>query len=102
MSIEEIKNEVLKYCPIYGMNWYKLESHEKDDFWPEVCRRYATECCKEKDKEIKELKAWKESEIMIWSPILDFMHKHGDEMGLKLGESISEFILEGLKKECGL
>ncbi|HZI24823.1 MAG TPA: hypothetical protein VFD46_07095, partial [Chryseolinea sp.] len=38
----------------------------------------------------EELRYWKESEIKLWGPILDFMQR---DKTMKLGESISEEVL---------
>lgn len=51
----------------------------------------------ELQNEIKELKYWKESEMKLWGPIIDYAQTHQSELGLKLGESISEKILRFLK-----
>lgn len=48
-------------------------------------------------KENEELKAWKQSEIKLWRPILEYMHLNGHLFGMKLGESITDKVLEVLK-----
>ncbi len=50
-------------------------------------------------KENQELKAWKESSMKVWGPVLDLFQEHGSELGLKLGGSISEFIYNHFKKQ---
>jgi hypothetical protein len=45
--------------------------------------------------DIEELKKWKQSEIQLWLPILEYMHKHPE---LKLGCSIPEYVLKFLKE----
>lgn len=51
----------------------------------------------EQEKEIDELKAWKKSEMKLWGPLIEYAQTHQSELGLKLGESISDKILQFLK-----
>lgn len=45
---------------------------------------------------VKELEAWKESDMKVWGPVIDFAQ--GNNLpGLKLGGSISEYVLQLLK-----
>lgn len=46
MTIEEIQNEVANKRYNSGVNWNDLHYYYQADLWPEVCKRYATECCK--------------------------------------------------------
>jgi hypothetical protein len=46
-------------------------------------------------KENEQLKYWKESEIKVWSDVLDYMHKRKD---LEWGASISDYVLKFLKE----
>ena len=48
-------------------------------------------------EENERLKAWKQSEIQIWRPIIEYMQLNGHLFGMKLGESISDKVLEVLK-----
>lgn len=40
-----------------------------------------------------DLLKWKEESMKAWGPVLDFMHANGEKLGMRLGESISEFIV---------
>lgn len=44
-------------------------------------------------KERDELKQWKSESMAVWGPVLGFMHANGDKLGMRLGESISQFIV---------
>lgn len=48
-------------------------------------------------EENERLKAWKQSEIKLWRPIIEYMQSNGHLFGMKLGESISDKVLEVLK-----
>ena len=48
-------------------------------------------------EENEQLKRWKKSEIKLWRPILEYMHLNGHLFGMKLGESITDKVLEVLK-----
>jgi len=50
-----------------------------------------------RQKEIDELKTWKQSQIETWLPIIEFCQDNAEKLGLKVGDSISEFILNKLK-----
>lgn len=47
-----------------------------------------------------ELKKWKESQIKVWAPIFEFMHDNGTKLGMKVGDSITEKVLEILKEKA--
>lgn len=49
------------------------------------------------NEEIKALKKWKKESIAIWWPILDYVQDK-QPLDLKLGESISAWVLNKLKK----
>jgi hypothetical protein len=42
---------------------------------------------------IRELEDWKDQELAVWGPVIDYFHHHGECHGLKLGQSISKFII---------
>jgi hypothetical protein len=48
--------------------------------------------------EIEQLKNWKESQIALWGPVIDYV-QNNPPAKLKLGQSISEYILNILKHE---
>jgi tRNA/tmRNA/rRNA uracil-C5-methylase (TrmA/RlmC/RlmD family) len=50
-----------------------------------------------KEEESRKLKEWKESEIQVWGPVIDYCQKNHERLGIKLGTSISAFILRCLK-----
>ena len=43
--LEEIKNEVAKEKGFSKWTPYPASIHIPDKLWPEICKRYATECC---------------------------------------------------------
>lgn len=70
------------------------EDAEKTEIeWREFVQRVPV------DEEISRLKDWKESEMAIWMPVINYCqdHKNAERLGFKLGVSISERIIEILK-----
>lgn len=41
--------------------------------------------------------AWKESQMKLWGPVIDYCQENGEKLGIKLGESISDYVLKLLK-----
>jgi hypothetical protein len=76
-----------------GVNWYKGNHHDQSQGSEHYL--YMIDRIKELEKENEQLKYWKESEIKVWSEVLDYMHKRKD---LKLGASISDYVLKFLKE----
>lgn len=63
----------------------------------DLIREVQKDCKAEQAKEIAELQHWKESEMKLWGPVLDYMQANYRLFGMRLGESISDKVLEILK-----
>jgi hypothetical protein len=46
-----------------------------------------------------ELNKWKAEQIKVWAPIFEFMHENGFKLGMKVGESMTDKVLEILKEK---
>ena len=67
----------------------------------EECQKHNDELVKQlaaANARIKELEQWKEEELFVWDPVLDYCHENEDKLKVKLGSSISSRILEILKE----
>lgn len=50
-------------------------------------------------QERNELREWKESDMKIWMPVINFFQENGFKLGMKPGQSISEFIVTYFKSK---
>lgn len=48
-------------------------------------------------KERDELSRWKKEAMEAWGPVLNLFHDNGEKLGIKLGESVTEFIVNHFK-----
>jgi len=49
-------------------------------------------------KRIEKLEAWKESEMSIWNPVLNYVQDNADGLGIQPGAQISKYILRLLQE----
>jgi len=52
-------------------------------------------------KRIDELEAWKESEMKVWGPVIEYAQENRDALGIRLGSSISSFVLTLMEMYSG-
>lgn len=52
---------------------------------------------KEFKREIEDLAHWKKAMLELWNPIIEYVHANRERFGLKVGDSVSEFVLKQLK-----
>lgn len=64
------------------------------------CQKHNDELMKqlaEANARIKELEQWKEEELLVWDPVLDYAQENSERLGIRIGQSISTGILNILK-----
>lgn len=98
-KINDIRNSIVGYQQI---NWsahiYPLVAALEEAGIRGMGYDKAKEMAMDQIARIKDLEAWKESMMQLWSPVIDYCQENGDKLGIKLGHSIPEFVLNMLKE----
>lgn len=79
-TLDELKNEVAKENGFETWGWFKTSPADEIRMWPEVCRRYALECC-----QATLAKASEKAETYFASTPCDFCKGTGIRNGVQSG-----------------
>lgn len=93
-DLYEEGKDCLNNIPIHVLEEYDRKSHARMFEILRELRDIAAPLAKQTD----DLGAWKKSMLKLWGPVIDFAQEK-QLPGLRLGESISDYVLELLKRE---